>query len=186
MAIDFEIRRPSRRCEATDRELAPGEAFYSVLVREDAEVVRRDVSAAAWTEPPDGSIGWWLARVPGAAEGPRSAPSETLLGLFDLWADDPNEADARYVLSLLLVRRRVLRVEPAPLAVLTDDRLDTEDADDAEKLRVSCPRRGESYDVLVRTPSAERVAEIQLRLDELLGAGEPVDAPHQKPMRGAA
>ena len=36
---------------------------------------------------------------------------ELLLGLFDAWEDDPHEADARYVLALLLVRKRVFRVE---------------------------------------------------------------------------
>ena len=36
--MDYEVQRCSRHCAESGRELAPGEAFYSVLVAEGAEL----------------------------------------------------------------------------------------------------------------------------------------------------
>ena len=58
--MDFEVQRFTRRCAATDRELAPGELFYSVLLAEGAEVVRHDYAAEAWNGPTvRAAPGWW-------------------------------------------------------------------------------------------------------------------------------
>ena len=94
------------------RELKDGETCYSVLVPEGTQVVRRDYSMEAWTGPPDDAIGWWQTTVVDPKAGrPHWAPSDVMLNYFERLLDDPAAEDARYVLALLLVRRRILRVD---------------------------------------------------------------------------
>lgn len=165
--LDFEIDRCTRRCAATDRELAEGEEFYSVLVADGAEVKRRDYSTAAWTGPPEKAIGWWKSRMPTAdSRKPRLAPNEVLLNYFRQLADHPEQADVRYVLALWLVRRRVLRMEE-PQTVHTPGSV----------VSLYSPRDDASLTVEVAWPADERVAEIEHQLARLLYADDSAADP---------
>lgn len=160
MLLDFEFQRSTRRCAATDRRLEPGETFYSSLHTEGAEIVRCDYAADAWQGPPEAAIGWWKSRVPTSdSQQPKLAPNEVLLGLFDELADRSDSHDMRYVLTLLLVRRRVLRIE---------EHLPKGGAGDGATLVVLCPSRDETYEVSETMPNEERIEQIQEQLTELL------------------
>lgn len=156
--LDFEVKRCSRRCAVTDQELAPGDAYYSVLEADGAEVVRRDYSTSAWSGPPESALGWWESRVPldGAAK-PKLAPGEVALELFDRWAETPEMQDAVYVLSLFLVRKRVFRFAETGFEAREVQ---------GNHLQFYCPARAAEYDVAVVDVSAERAAAIQ---DQLVG-----------------
>jgi hypothetical protein len=171
MQLDFEIQRLTRRCAATDRPLEPGEVCYSVLEVRGADIVRNDFAATAWTGPPAEAFGWWKSRVPEPnAKKIKLAPNEVLLELFDQLAERPECEDTRYVLALLLVRRRVLRLDgPALPAVKPLS------ANGVQTMTVLCPLRDASYEVTAVMPSDERIEEIQQQLGELLVSGaEPV------------
>ena len=171
MQLDFEIQRSTRRCAATDRPLEPGEVCYSVLEVQGAEIVRKDYSASAWTAPPAEAFGWWKSRVPEPnAKKIKLAPNDVLLELFDQLAERPENEDMRYVLALLLVRRRVLRLD-GPALPATEPL----SAGGVEVMSVFCPLREAMYEVPVVIPSDERIEEIQQQLGELLVSGaEPV------------
>ena len=110
--LDYEIDRCSRRCAATDRELKDGETCFSALVPESAAVVRRDYAAEAWQGPPENTIGWWKTTIVDPQAGrPHWAPNDVMLNYFERLLEDSGAEDARYVLALLLIRRRILRVE---------------------------------------------------------------------------
>src|SRR3978361_1723977 len=112
MLFDFEVQRCTRRCAATDRALEPGDLCYSVLEVQGADVVRKDFAAESWSGAPEGAVGWGKGRVPEpTAKKIKLAPNDVLLELFDQLAERPDQADLRYVLTLLLIRRRVLRVD---------------------------------------------------------------------------
>src|SRR3954463_8365574 len=112
MLLDFEVQRCTRRCAATDRPLEPGEECYSVLEFEGVNVVRKDFGVHAWKAPPETAFGWWKSRVPEpTAKKIKLAPNEVLLELFEKLAERPDQQDLRYVLALLLVRRRVLKLD---------------------------------------------------------------------------
>jgi hypothetical protein len=155
--IDYDIQRCSRKCSASERELKNGEVCYSVLLAVGGNVVRRDYSAEVWSGPPDEAIGWWKSTVVDPNAGRKSwAPNDVMLHYFERLADDPSAEDARYVLALLLVRRRVLRVEGneteagRPVVVL------------------HCSRNEAQYRVAEVVPTPERAAAIQQHLAELL------------------
>src|ERR1700676_844392 len=158
--MDYEVQRFTRRCAATDREFAPGETFFSVLMAEGAAVVRHDYAAEAWPGPPAAALGWWKSQLPGADAKPKKpqwAPSDVMLQLFDELAERPEQIDLRYVLALLLLRRRVLRLE------------DTEgDAGGNETMLLYCPRRETEYRVTVSIPDPSRTQQIQQDLAPLL------------------
>ena len=66
-----------------------------------------------------------------------------MLELFDEMADSQDRADVRDVLALLLIRRRVLRLEETQ-----------RDEHEREMLIVYCPRRETDYKVPVVMPTA--------------------------------
>jgi hypothetical protein len=160
--MDYEVQRCTRHCATTGRELRPGEAFFTTLVAEGATLARHDYSCEAWTGPPEGVVGWWKSRMPEATtKKAQLAPNDVILQLFDQLADQPDKADMRYVLGLLLVRRRVARQEDSDI-----------DDEGREWMVIYCPRREATLKTLVSMPSDARAAEIQNELAQLLYAGE--------------
>jgi hypothetical protein len=159
-AMEYDHVRCTRHCATTGRELQPGEEFYSTLSAEGANLVRRDYSVESWQGPPEGAVGWWKSHLP-ARDGKRLhwAPNDVMLDLLEQLADDPAHADMRYVLALLLVRRRVCRLE------------ETEhDEQQHETLVLYCPRKEAEYRVPVAMPDEQRIKEIQEELARLLFA----------------
>lgn len=156
--VDFEVQRCTRHCAKTEREFRPGETFVSVLIEEGKDVVRYDYALDAWEGPPENVVGWWKAQMPEPnAKKVNWAPNDVMLHYFESLEADATKADVRYVLALLMVRRRILRLE------------ETETADDgSEVLVLYCAKKEAEYKVTVLDPTGERVAEIQDELSKLL------------------
>ncbi len=156
--MDYEVQRCTRHCATSDRELTPGESYYSVLVADGAELKRYDYSEEAWEGPPDNALGWWKARIPDPKSKKKHwAPNDVMLQFFDELAEQPGRQDMRYVLSLLLVRRRVMRVEDEE----KDDR-------GGEVMVLYCPRRDTTYKIPAVMPDQSQIEEIQEELARLL------------------
>jgi hypothetical protein len=171
MLLDFEVQRCTRCCAATERALEPGDECYSVLEIAGADVIRKDYSPEAWKGAPDTAFGWWRSRVPEpTAKKIKLAPNDVLLELFDQLADKSEQQDLRYVLALLLIRRRVLRVDVTN-DNSHDENDDTESNHAAEKMTLYCSKRDFTCEVAVAMPNSERIDVIQQQLSELLVAG---------------
>jgi hypothetical protein len=156
--MDYEVQHSTRHCTATGREFAPGETYYSVLMVEGADLKRYDYAADAWPGPPEESVGWWKSQIPDrTANRKHWAPNDVMLQFWDELAEQPDKQDMRYVLTLLLIRRRVFRLEE-----------ETFDPVGQELLVVYCPRRETTYQVLVVSPETERIDQIQDELAALL------------------
>ena len=159
-AIDFEVQKFTRRCAGSDRDLAPGETFYSVLVPNGPEVKRLDYSESAWEGAPDDAIGHWKSEVPGSsANRMQLAPNDVLLHYFESMHDTPDHQVLVYVLSLLMIRRRIFKMETSE-----------QDEQGREVLLVFCPRNEKEYRVVVTTPDTEEIERVQQQLAELLFA----------------
>jgi hypothetical protein len=114
VVAEFDIQGPTRVCAVSGKALAAGDAFVAVLSDRDGSFVRTDYAADAWTGPPAGAVAYWSGRVP-AADVPRTPRIDDAI-LFDcldhLAADtDPSRVSFRYVVALLLLRRRRLKFE---------------------------------------------------------------------------
>src|SRR6476619_6104089 len=137
MLLDFEVQRCTRCCAATERALEPGDECYSVLEVQGADVIRKDFSREAWKGAPETAFGWWKSRVPEtSAKKIKLAPNDVLLELFDQLAEQSEQEDLRYVLALLLVRRRVLRVDVTNESRREED--DTASNHTTEKMTLYC------------------------------------------------
>ncbi|MFM7134841.1 MAG: hypothetical protein ACKO0W_11045, partial [Planctomycetota bacterium] len=99
--------------------LVPGTASIVALVeREDepsAPLSRMDFTEAGWNsaQRPKGVIAFWKATVPEPGEKKRGfVDDQTLLDLFERLGGDerPHRVRFRFVLMLLLVRKKLLRV----------------------------------------------------------------------------
>jgi hypothetical protein len=129
MASDsgFDIARPTGVCAASGRPIAAGEEYVAVLVETGPEegFVRRDYSAEAWSggavlaeiKRPQCVFGYWRAVMP-EPNAPRrqfiddDALSDLFEQLIEAGADlEAGRAAFRYVLALVLVRKRLLRWE---------------------------------------------------------------------------
>jgi hypothetical protein len=158
--LDFAVQRCTRRCHASERELKPGETFYSALVADGAAVVRLDFCEEAWEGPPQDALGWWKSQMPTPhANKLHWAPNDVILHYFQQLGEDPTQADTRYVLALLMTRRRIMRLERSE-----------HDDSGQEQLVLFCPRSENEYHVPVTTPTPERVKAIQDELARLLYA----------------
>jgi hypothetical protein len=158
--MDYEVGRSSRHCTATGREIQPGETFYSTLIVQGADVLRQDYSSDGWLGPPEGVLGWWQSTMPARdAKRQNWAPSDIMLDLLEDLAEQSERQDMRYVLSLLLIRRRVVRLEDSE-----------HDELGREVSLLYCPRRDVTYRVLTVIPGDERAKTIQQELAALLQA----------------
>lgn len=154
--MDFDIQRCTRRCTASGRELSPGESYFSVLRRQGAELVRSDFAAEVWAGPPEDCLGWWKSRMPDREPArAKLAPNDVLWQLFQQLEAVPDKQDLRFVLALLLVRRRVLQVEDGS-------------ADDANTMTLFCPRDESTYRIASWMPDDARIEAIQQELARLL------------------
>src|SRR5262245_8339457 len=114
----FHIGHSSGRCAATGRLLAVGEHFVVALVEPEGsdDLVRIDYSLEAWSRgsrpaPPARVFGYWKGVVlPPSAKPHALIDDEGLLDLFDQWGEqtDPRRVAFRFVLALILIRKRLL------------------------------------------------------------------------------
>ena len=173
MLADFKVNRCSRRCHALSRPLRDGEWYYSVVIEAGEELIRRDYSAEAWTQPPEGTVGWWKGRMPLA--GSRKlvlAPDPVLVDLLGGMGDSVERRPLRYLLALTLLRRRVVtcvefKPEPPSLGV---DRSETA----AEKtLRLRVHADGSEIDIVTCAISRSQTDALHASLQELMYCEAP-------------
>lgn len=117
----YPIARPTGVCAASGRPIAVGEKCIAVLVeRGDAQGMERmDFGLEAWEKgarphPPLRMVGSWRTVVTAQdSKKSRFLDDDELLDLFEQMqeAADPRRLAFRYVLALLLIRRRLLRHE---------------------------------------------------------------------------
>ncbi len=134
---DYEIGRPGNRCAVSGRDLQVGEAFIGALLEipEQDELARVDICPEAWVaskgpethvvevaEGRDGEavrvrrrvFAYWQGVLPESNK--KADPligADSLMGIFDSLegTDEPKRIAFRYVLTLLLVRKRLLSLE---------------------------------------------------------------------------
>ncbi len=112
--IDFEVSRPAGRCSVSGREFAEGEPFHSALFETPQGFERRDYSEECWQGPPEGALCVFQTRLPKREEKKRTfVGDDVLVTFFDRLADCEEEPKQRFrfVLSLILLRKRLLKYE---------------------------------------------------------------------------
>lgn len=111
--MDYQLKSIGKTCAGTEKSLEPGSTCHSVLVERDGQLLRLDYSDEGWNGAPEDSVGEWLAVVPDNAPKPKTIDTEGLMRYFEQLCEDPNPAHERmrYVLALLLLQKRRLRLD---------------------------------------------------------------------------
>jgi hypothetical protein len=158
---DFEVERCTRHCAGSGRPLADGEDFFSVLLPDGTQLKRLDYAVEAWPGPPPEAIGWWKSKMPTQQHSqPKLAPTDILLKLFCELESSLEQRDLRYVLALLMIRRRILRLEDT-----------IPDEHGGELMMLYCARDESTHHVPIVMPSDARAEQIQQQLAKLLFVG---------------
>jgi hypothetical protein len=158
MQADWEIKSRAHQCSRTGREFAEGEFFYTILVRDGEGFRREDMSEEAWNERNDNiqPFSFWRSKYePPAPPPPEPLPRDDAEGLLRrlIQENDPAYANVRYILALMLERKRVLR----PLESSDDDMLVYEHLATGETLVLANPKL-----------SLDRIPEVQREVSALL------------------
>ena len=158
--MDYQIQPNSRRCAVTGRELQPGERFFSALLDEDRQLVRKDYSTEAWLGPPQGAVSFWTGHVLVGTEKKKPRFDDELLeDCFQRLEGhpEPGRLNFRYVVALLLMRRRRLRFETSVVE------------DGVEKMILRCLRTGVKHEVVNPRLSDDEMAQVQEEVFNVLG-----------------
>jgi len=115
MAKEYDIAKPAGLCHGTGEQMAPGEEFVAVLRETPDQLVREDYSLAYWEAHPcddaPSVVGVWRTRVPEPQAKKKLLIDDGLLmNLFERLegAEEPARINFRYVLTLILMRKKLL------------------------------------------------------------------------------
>jgi len=114
MNPNWEVGLAAGRCAVSGRVLDEGEEFYSALFEEGESFRRADYAVDAWSGPPEGCFCHFKSRVPVKAKKKRLlVDSEMLVAFFTRLSGEEEliRVQFRFVLALILMRKRILRYE---------------------------------------------------------------------------
>ena len=159
MAEAWHIARSTRTCAGSGEPIPAGIPFFSALIESGETFERRDFLPEAWSGADKALFfSYWKNKgVEAGEEKRRSVDYDRLLAFFDSLegAEEPQKRLFRYVLALILVRRRRLRLEDAG-RVEGGDRLVLHDR-----------RREGMVEIIAPEASREELAAVQAKLNEL-------------------
>jgi hypothetical protein len=114
MAPEWEIKARAHQCARSEKPFVDGAIIYTLLYRDRDGFRREDISEQAWLEIKDHAkpFSFWKSRyeapAPAAPEPVPRESGEALLRKL-LREDRPDQSNARYVLSIMLERKKILR-----------------------------------------------------------------------------
>ncbi len=114
MLSEWEIKARSRQCARTHETFENGATIYTLLFRDRAGFKREDISETAWQQIKESTtpFSFWKSKFqappPAAPEAmPKESVEELLRRLVS--EDLPEQMNARYVLAILLERKKTLK-----------------------------------------------------------------------------
>ena len=169
MQQNWSIRSRAHTCAVTQRPFEDGELFHTSVYFDPEEngYVRRDVCAEAWAQEQEQRkpIAAWKTRYQKvlAEAKPEIAPKESVQALLQRFIEegDPRTENARYILALMLERKRQITQTAE------------KEVDGAKMLFYENKKTGEIF--IVRDPELrlDEIADMQDEVATLLAFGGP-------------
>ena len=172
MATTWTITRRQGGCAETGTEFGDGERHVSMLRVNDGALERLDLCLAAWRDlrtrieakdsPEEEPLFWWMTRHEVTKKKTVALDMDSLAGLFVQLEgrEEVQVRELRYVLCLLLMRKRRVKVEK----VLRED--------GEESFIVKRPRDDTRYKVYVYDFEPERLDEVRAQLQAVFDGAE--------------
>jgi hypothetical protein len=166
-ATGYEVGRPQGRCVVCGESIPPDEKFMAALRETPSGFERIDCMLACWDKLDRGSgagggtgiVAFWKATMPQAeARKKLFVDDEVLCSLFERLAEvtEPSKLNFRFVLGLILMRKRLLIYE------------NTRREDDHEIWSMRFKGCEEALDLLNPQLTEEQVGDVSRQLGEIL------------------
>ena len=111
---EYDLSRTTGQCSVTGEPFDVDEDFYTAVLETPEGLERRDISLNAWEGPPDGTLCHFKTRLPQKDAPPKTfVDDNVLIDIFLNLSDAQETAKVRFrfVLSLILLRKRLLKYE---------------------------------------------------------------------------
>ena len=177
MAADkWDLEKGAGACASCGREFAPGDARLSGLYAEEGALVRRDYCEGCWGERTPGEFSFWQTVVPEPEEVENKKRRLSKLidadTLFDILRDTPDSTDPqktrfRFVIALMLMRRRKLKL----VSIARRKAPDGSGMRDALVLKRTGRGQKQTFDIADVKMSEEEMISAQDEVGALLGLG---------------
>jgi len=112
----WQVSRPLGQCSGTGEKIEPGDEYFAALVDTGLSLERRDFSVDYWSSQRPEVFCYWKTRLPAnRKKGGIFVDDEMLMSFFDRLEreTDRQKRNFRYVLALILMRRRRLKYDSA-------------------------------------------------------------------------
>jgi len=164
-APEYRFGTRSRECMITGRPFAPGETIVTVIETDPLlGFVRRDVCEEAFAGA-DGAFSHWRSRQPENREDEQKLDFDLAREFLEklIIEADPEREALTYVLTLLLARKRRVKIQA------------TRSLPEGDLLTVVLRGQEEDREVQVRAPhlDEERIGALQAELARLFGFAQP-------------
>ncbi|HEY2584751.1 MAG TPA: hypothetical protein VGI81_03175 [Tepidisphaeraceae bacterium] len=111
----YDVPRPGGKCAVSGREIAPGEKFVAAVRESATGLERLDVSLEAWNDFDRANLlGFWQTTMPRPEEKKKVFVDDQILcELFERLAEatEPGKVNFRFMLALVLMRKRLVVYE---------------------------------------------------------------------------
>jgi len=111
---DWKITKPLGVCAGSEKDIEPGKEFFATLVETAAGLERRDYSVDFWAEHKPDVYCYWKSVMPLPDEKKKLfVDDDMLMAFFERLTEeqDPEKVNFRFVLTLILMRKRVLKYD---------------------------------------------------------------------------
>lgn len=166
-APTYDIERPTGQCAFTGRTLEPDEQYIAALVEDGDNLKRVDICQQAWDQGkrPEDLFSYWKATVPQPQERKKLFVDDAvLMNLLERLADadQPQRIAFRFVLTLIMMRKKLLRYDRTdPRKVMGPDAQET-----TQEWWVLTPKLDLSKGPLGKWDEARTLEVLDPRLDE--------------------
>ncbi len=164
LPTDWHIQRRASRCSVTDVPFADGEVFHTLLFHEKEGLRREDLCEEAWNQrlPELVPFCYWKSKYEKPADAtpeamPRQGVESLLLRL--ILEDEPHTQNVRYILVLMLERKRILKP------------IDEKPSDEGRLLIYEHVKTGEAFIVTDPMLRLDQIETIQQEVYDLLTQG---------------
>jgi len=159
---DWEINKPLGQCFGSGRRIEHGQEYFGALVVAEEGLQRRDFCAEYWlSEKPD-VFCHWKTRLPEPGQKKQLfVDDQMLMSFFERLAreTDQEKIDFRFVLTLILMRKRLLKYSESR----------TEDGKEIWRLRIPGDKTAEGMVEVVNPHlDAEQIEQLSSQMGEIL------------------
>jgi hypothetical protein len=168
----WQIQRRAHHCAATNTPFAEGDVLYSLLFQEKQGLRREDLCEAAWKarQPDIIPYYYWKSKyekpATTASANPEAMPREGVESLLRRLSheDEPQTLNVRYILVLMLERKRVLKP------------IDEKPSDEGRILIYEHVKTGEAFLVIDPMLRLDQIDAIQQEIYDRIIANQPTSA----------